>query len=422
MSHLYRSGKMVSGQYYGSGETLSRDATDELIIGPYCVNQTFWEVTKANMPILYNAAFQGIIGVGPPETPAADAWNALLRTAGNITNATDNHTKVDESLLLQAADKLEVALEVTARPTLLRNLNVSMFSMCVSRTPGSDGFFIWNDNTALKKPLLFAEVPVVGTHTWSVELKSVRLKGLQESEGSKNVAEQIGCKEGCSAIIDSGTSLLAVPSFIIERLQDMMEKLDSDCSNIHELPSLVFNMGDGTFTLPPDAYVAEVVGQLPNYLEGYTTINDTKNGLKVRSVVNHTVDSEADESQEEKADSELDPLDSLGLRSSRSRCQLLLMESYASTKYGPLWILGIPFFRRYYTTFRIGESHSQRTLFMAPSTDDCYVEGAEAQDSKHASLLEVTGPTDVYLRRIKAEHIHVPPLAQKALKSDFLHL
>ena len=37
-------------------------------------NQTFWEVVDARMPILRNSAFQAIVGVGPPETPAADAW------------------------------------------------------------------------------------------------------------------------------------------------------------------------------------------------------------------------------------------------------------------------------------------------------------------------------------------------------------
>ncbi|CAK0792777.1 unnamed protein product [Prorocentrum cordatum] len=242
------------------------------------------------------------------------------------------------------------------------------------------------------------EVPVVGTHTWSVELKNVRIRGSLDKGSSKNAVKEIGCGDGCSAIIDSGTSLLAVPGFIIEQLQDMMEQLDTDCSNLHELPSLVFNMGDGQFTLPPDSYVAEVVGQLPNYLEGYTTMETEHNSSESMS--------------------EADPADGVGKRGSRSRCQLLLMESYASTKYGPLWILGIPFFRRYYTTFRIGESHKDRTLFMAPSTDDCYVEG---QEDGQASFLDV-GSRDTYLRTINASFIHAPVLAQRAIQSGFMHL
>jgi len=294
---------------------------------------------------------------------------------------------------------------VTQRPTLLRNLNVSIFSMCVSRKPGDNGFFIWNDYTAVRKPLLFAEVPVVGTHTWSVELKNVRIRGSLDKGGTKNAVKEIGCGDGCSAIIDSGTSLLAVPGFIIEQLQDMMEQLDTDCSNLHELPSLVFNMGDGQFTLPPDSYVAEVVGQLPNYLEGYTTMDSES-------------ESNRSESNRSESTSEIDPSDLMGKRGSRSRCQLLLMESYASTKYGPLWILGIPFFRRYYTTFRIGESHKDRTLFMAPSTDDCYVEG---QEDGQASFLDV-GSRDTYLRTINASYIHAPVLARKAFQSGFMHL
>jgi len=141
--------------------------------------------------------------------------------------------------------------------------------------------------------------------------------------------------------------------------------------------------------------VAEVVGALPNYLEGYTTVGENR------------------------TDEDFDPTEGLGKSAAgRSRCQLLLMESFASTKYGPLWILGIPFFRRYYTTFRIGESHKDRTLFMAPSTEDCYPEGS---DSSKASLLDV-GSRDTYMRTINASRIHVPELARKALKSSFVRL
>ncbi|CAK0806921.1 unnamed protein product, partial [Prorocentrum cordatum] len=159
LSSSYGVGQLKTTQSYGSGDTFSEEAFDLVSIGPFAdTNQSFWEVTKANMPILNTAMFQGIIGVGPPETPAADAWNALMRTAGNISNMTDIHAPVDENLLAQAVDRLEVAMEVTQRPTLLRNLNVSIFSMCVSRKPGDNGFFIWNDYTAVRKPLLFAEV------------------------------------------------------------------------------------------------------------------------------------------------------------------------------------------------------------------------------------------------------------------------
>ncbi|CAK0806920.1 unnamed protein product, partial [Prorocentrum cordatum] len=139
LSSSYGVGQLKTTQSYGSGDTFSEEAFDLVSIGPFAdTNQSFWEVTKANMPILNTAMFQGIIGVGPPETPAADAWNALMRTAGNISNMTDIHAPVDENLLAQAVDRLEVAMEVTQRPTLLRNLNVSIFSMCVSRTTTSE--------------------------------------------------------------------------------------------------------------------------------------------------------------------------------------------------------------------------------------------------------------------------------------------
>lgn len=47
-----------------------------------------------------------------------------------------------------------------------------------------------------------------------------------------------------------------------------------------------------------------------------------------------------------------------------------------STKHGPLWIIGMPFFRTYYTTFKPNE----RRVWIADATPDC-------QPSDHASML-----------------------------------
>lgn len=384
LSSSYGVGPLKTTQSYGSGDTFSEEAFDLVSIGPFAdTNQTFWEVTKANMPILYNAAFQCIIGVGPPETPASDAWAAIQKTASNISNFTDGHEAVPEELLTQASDRLDVALEMTRRSTLLKTLRVEMFSMCVGRRPGSDGYFIWNDYSAVHNPSLFVEVPVVGTHTWSVKLNNVRIEGLLDpSQRNASDSVAIGCSDGCSAIIDSGTSLLAVPGFIINQLQDMMDKLNSDCSNIYELPNLVFDMGDGTFVLPPDSYVAEVVGAVPNYLENYVTV-----------------------SRRQPRQFPYRP---------RSRCQLLLMESYANTKFGALWILGVPFFRRYYTTFKIGEKLHDRKLFIAPATDDCTPEN-------NLASLAATGQQN-YLRHVDMARVHVPEVAHRAVSDAFVQL
>merc|ERR1719253_1313014 len=75
VSTTHRSGMLMTTMTYGSGDTYSMEGADVVSIGGIeGREQTFWEVVEARMPILRNAEFQAIIGLGPPETPSADAW------------------------------------------------------------------------------------------------------------------------------------------------------------------------------------------------------------------------------------------------------------------------------------------------------------------------------------------------------------
>eukprot|EP00391_Amoebophrya_sp_Ameob2_P005908 CAMPEP_0178992948 /NCGR_PEP_ID=MMETSP0795-20121207/6413_1 /TAXON_ID=88552 /ORGANISM="Amoebophrya sp., Strain Ameob2" /LENGTH=699 /DNA_ID=CAMNT_0020684917 /DNA_START=39 /DNA_END=2138 /DNA_ORIENTATION=+ len=67
--------------------------------------------------------------------------------------------------------------------------------------------------------------------------------------------------KGCAAIIDSGTSLLAAPTVVIEELVNSIG-IKEDCSNLEDLPDLEFTFGKDEFqehfALPPSAYVMKV--------------------------------------------------------------------------------------------------------------------------------------------------------------------
>jgi len=390
LSSSYSMGFLKTTHSYGSGETFSEEADDLVSIGPFSdTNQYFWEVTKANMPILYSAAFQAIIGIGPPETPASDAWDATVKATGNVTDTLNQSQKVPQELLQSVSDNLEVAMEMSVKTPLLQTFNVSMFSMCFGKRPGSDGYFIWNDYSAYQYPNVFKRVAVVGRHSWSVWLNNVRIQGVDDA-GQPNGTIHLGCSTGCSAIMDSGTSLLAVPGFVKSKLESIMSRANSDCSNLQDFPDLVFDMGGHTFSLPPDAYVAEVVGTVPNYLEGYVKIRPRQIPFEPRT-----------------------------------RCQLLLMESYASTTYGPLWILGVPFFRKYYTTFHIGKSHSERSLFVAPASKDCKPltnQAALYTSSRSTPRLKTAPNPSSVLPRVDASKIFLPPIARVAASKSFVRL
>merc|ERR1719181_2460594 len=46
------------------------------------------------------------------------------------------------------------------------------------------------------------------------------------------------------------------------------------------------------------------------------------------------------------------------------------------TQFGPMWLLGMPFFREYYTSFDLGTQTRERKVFIAKADKDCQPEGA----------------------------------------------
>lgn len=344
LSSSYHLGTLTNRLTYGSGDTFTREAFDFLSIGSrYQVNQTFWEVTDAQMPVLVNAEFQAIIGVGPPETPAADAWGSAHSQVSSIRRFLARGAPLPVTTLQRAKTVIEVAVEMSRSAPMLGNVGVSVFSVCLGSKPGTDGYFVWNDTLAAEEPALFVRMPVVGRHTWTLNLTGA---WLAERHGVEQRSEKdltgdaptplrtsLGCASGCGAIVDSGTSMLVVPATAIEVLNAAVQRMDADCSNIHELPDLLFDFNGVQVSLPPDSYMAEVLGEVPSYLEALARVRR--------------------------------------LRKEGSRCELLVMESSSDTNYGPLWILGMPFFRSYYTSFQVGRSMTERAIFLSPAGEDC---------------------------------------------------
>ncbi|XP_050321966.1 lysosomal aspartic protease-like [Bactrocera neohumeralis] len=94
-------------------------------------------------------------------------------------------------------------------------------------------------------------VPVVSEGYWQFNMDSVIING-----------EDI-CSE-CSAIADTGTSLLAVPTDIYENVQNAIgaqlssdEAYYVDCSVVSSLPTISFGIGGTTFSLSGSDYIVE---------------------------------------------------------------------------------------------------------------------------------------------------------------------
>mmetsp|Transcript_77163 Transcript_77163/g.214583 ORF Transcript_77163/g.214583 Transcript_77163/m.214583 type:complete len:467 (-) Transcript_77163:162-1562(-) len=298
---------------FGSGDTWSDLAYDDVSFGPLNItSQYLWEVTRADLPILRQESnFQAIVGIGPITT-----MNRPLKVQEAET-AERNLTEQEE-----------LASYLAQRKPVLENLHVNIFSVCFRRGKGEHGYFVWNDEDPRGIPSSpFRRIEMVGNVHWGAKLHTVRLEG-----GADNASLGLACEGGCAAVVDSGTSLFAVPTAVANRAIEKLKALErASCSDISSFPKLEFDLGGSHFVLPPEAYVMRVAG-LPFGPFGWI------------------------------------PIPAL------EACTLGFITIDVNTNFGPMWIVGMPFFREYYTTFHLGENpgdSSKRSLFAAPAGDDC---------------------------------------------------
>ena len=103
--------------------------------------------------------------------------------------------------------------------------------------------------------LSYVSLPVVGTTHWSIAIDGISLSSNSTSAGGVSVDTNTlitGCETtGCQAIVDSGTSLMALPSSILTQVLNKIGHIAPDCSNVDSLPSLRFSASGHTFDLPP---------------------------------------------------------------------------------------------------------------------------------------------------------------------------
>jgi len=345
---------------FGSGDTWSQLAFEDVELGPMkAERQYFWEVTQAALAT--SGGFQAIVGLGPPSTPRRDSLALARRVRGLQRRARSQPGRLPEAARARGKE----ALALPEAPPLLESLGVLAFSVCLGRAQGSDGHFVWHDDEPRHQgPGSFATVPVAGEATWGVRLARARL-AARGSAGAEDVP--LACAEGCGAIVDSGTSLLVVPTPVAERALAELNKLDADCNDLSSLPHLTFELGDEVFHLPPDAYIGVFVGELPSSLQGYAKRHH--------------------------------------MPTTYHACELLLMTMDVSTQFGPMWILGMPFFREYYTTFDLGKGRGARSLVISKANGGCEPDlTASLQEfARHRNRHDIT-PRQVDVSKLRVPH------------------
>lgn len=106
-----------------------------------------------------------------------------------------------------------------------------------------------------KKELMASElfwVPVSHPGYWQVEVDDLVIKNEKQNLCGDN-------EKTCQVAVDTGTSLMAGPTRIINALTERLN-VKSDCSNFNELEDLGFMIGQDILTLTPTDYVEKVDG------------------------------------------------------------------------------------------------------------------------------------------------------------------
>lgn len=303
-SHSFTNGGGITAEHlFGSGPVKSEKAYETVRFGgrmsPFAVDHMpFWQIVSHNIPVWNEQAhFSGIVGLGH-SSRIPEGFGAMGPGAN------------DE--------------------TLLSKMHINSFGICLQRgdmTP--PGWLTMGPNVANLPSTTgaFHTLRVVGQVHWGVQMTEVSVPGISGANP---------CSPSCGAIVDSGTSLIAVPPSALPLVNALSRMIKKDCSNINSLPVLRLQLDGTTVELPPMAYVMQVQTQVH----------------KNTSIWRALFEGPSYEVEKE--------------------CTAAFMQIDKQSDYGPMWILGMPFLRYYYTIF----DRQAKEIKIARSTPDCQVASA----------------------------------------------
>merc|ERR1719281_1366943 len=178
---------------FGTGEMSGMFVKDHICIGDICSTANFVSATEMSDEPFSFVPFDGILGLALEQMSEGPRFNLI------------------DAMISQK---------------VLRN---DLFSVYFGAEDGEDSEITFGEykTSRMASPLFWANVSVPGY--WQVEMKDISIKGK----------EQGLCKPHCQVAVDTGTSLLAGPTEIIDKLTTSLNVAD-DCSNYKDLPSLGF--------------------------------------------------------------------------------------------------------------------------------------------------------------------------------------
>ncbi|XP_065492313.1 pepsin A-like [Caloenas nicobarica] len=127
-----------------------------------------------------------------------------------------------------------------------------LFSVYLSKDSKSGSFVLFGAIDPLYILTGIHWIPLSAETYWQITMDKVTLH-----------EHAVACRSSCQAIVDTGTSLIAMPNTAFE---DLMSALGANsegnvsCDSVSSLPDVIFHINGHRFPVPPSAYVIESEG------------------------------------------------------------------------------------------------------------------------------------------------------------------
>ncbi|XP_053572781.1 cathepsin E-A isoform X2 [Bombina bombina] len=239
----YEHGGKPFSIHYGTGQLVGITGRDILRIGNLSiVNLDFGQSVLEPGRTFVVAQFDGVLGLGYPSLAVANA------------------VPVFDRILEQ---------KLVEKP---------LFSFYLLKQEGSNygGELIFGgiDHSLYKGPIHW--IPITEKGYWQIRLDNIKVNDKVKF-----------CKNGCEAIIDSGTSLITGPSPEIKQLQAILGATPSafgeyvlDCALVPSRPTITFTIGQRDYSLTPEQYIIKEKSKKSSFcLSGFQSMDiSTKSG------------------------------------------------------------------------------------------------------------------------------------------------
>lgn len=206
---------------YGTGSLSGFLSTDTVVVGGLTITgQTFAEATNEPGTTFLNEPFDGILGLG---------YTAI---------SSDSVTPPFYNMVSQGL------------------ISSSVFSIWLNRVEGASngGEIVFGGADSTHYSGSFTYIPLSSESYWEFNMDYGVVGDLEF------------CASGCSAIADTGTSLLAGPPTSIADINEVIGATQSSdggyyvsCSDVSSLPTVTFYLGGTAFPLAPADYIVNVV-------------------------------------------------------------------------------------------------------------------------------------------------------------------